>query len=45
MKSYKIDVSEFCRQAIKEKIKRDYEELLPKPKIEYCPFSNNTIKL
>ena len=38
MKSYKVDVSEFIRQAIKEKINRDYQELLPKPKKEYCPF-------
>jgi post-segregation antitoxin (ccd killing protein) len=38
MKLYGVDVSEFCRQAIKEKIKRDYEELIPKPQKEYCPF-------
>lgn len=43
MKSYKVDVSEFIRQAIKEKIQRDYKELLPKPKKEYCPFSSGTI--
>jgi len=45
MKSYKVDVSKFIRTAIKEKIKRDYGELLPKKQIEYCPFSNNTIKI
>jgi len=45
MKSYNVDVSQFIRDAIKEKIKRDYKELLPKPKPEYCPFSNNTIIL
>jgi hypothetical protein len=45
MKSYKVDVSEFIRIAISEKIQREYQELIPKPKIEYCPFSNNTIKL
>lgn len=38
MKCYNVDVSEFIRQAIKEKIKRDYSELIPKPKNEYCPF-------
>ena len=38
MKSYKIDVSEFIRQAIKEKINRDYKDLKPKPKKEYIPF-------
>ena len=31
MKSYNIDVGKFIREAIKEKIKRDYSELLPKP--------------
>ena len=35
MKSYNIDVGNFIRQAIQEKIKREYNDLLPKPK---CPF-------
>lgn len=38
MKSYNVDVSEFIRKAIKEKINREYKELKPKPKKEYCPF-------
>jgi hypothetical protein len=38
MKSYNVDVSEFMRKAIAEKIKRDYRELVPKPEKEYCPF-------
>ena len=38
MKSYKIDVSEFIRQAIAEKIKQDYKELIPKTKKQYYPF-------
>ena len=38
MKSYNVDVGEFIRQAIKDKIKREYSNLLPKPKKEYCPF-------
>jgi len=40
-----IKVSNFIRQAIKEKILRDAEELVDKSKIEYCPFSGNTIIL
>lgn len=38
MKSYNVDVSEFIRKAIKEKINREYKELKSKPKKEYCPF-------
>lgn len=38
MKSYNVDLSEFIRQAIKEKINREYKDLKPKPKKEYCPF-------
>ena len=38
MKSYNVDVSEFIRQAIKEKIDREYEQLKPKPEKIYCPF-------
>lgn len=38
MKSYNVDVSEFIRQAIKEKIDREYQDLIPRPKKEYCPF-------
>ena len=38
MKSYNVDVSEFIRQAIKEKIAREYSELKPKPEKVYCPF-------
>lgn len=45
MKSYNVDVAEFIRNAIKEKINREYKELLPKPKKQYCPFSNGTIKI
>lgn len=45
MKTYKIDVGKFIREAIAEKIKKEYSELLPKPKKNYCPFSNNTIEI
>ncbi len=38
MKSYNIDVGNFIREAISEKIKREHKNLLPKPKKEYCPF-------
>ena len=38
MKSYNIDVGKFIRDAISDKIKREYKDLLPKPKKEYCPF-------
>ena len=38
MKSYNVDVGKFIREAIDEKIKREYKDLLPKPtKIKY-PF-------
>lgn len=36
--SYQINVAQFIRDAISEKIKREYLYLLPKPKKEYCPF-------
>ena len=38
MKSYKVDVGQFIRDSIDEKIQREYKDLLPKPKKEYCPF-------
>jgi hypothetical protein len=37
MKSYNVDVGKFIRDAISEKIKREYNDLLPKPKNK-CPF-------
>ena len=43
--SYNVNVSNFIREAIKEKIEREHDNLIPKPKIEYCPFSNNTIEI
>jgi hypothetical protein len=36
--SYKVNVAQFIRDAIAEKIQREYKDLLPKPKKEYCPF-------
>lgn len=37
LKSKNYKVSDFIRQAIKEKIERDKHEIL-KPREEYCPF-------
>jgi len=37
MKFYNVDVGNFIREAIAEKIKRDYSDLISKPKKE-CPF-------
>ena len=45
IKSYNINVSRFIREAIAEKIKREHQDLIPKPEIEYCPFSNGTIEI
>lgn len=37
MKSYNVDVGNFIREAIAEKLKREYKDLLPKNK-PICPF-------
>lgn len=36
--SYKINVADFIRTAIQEKIKMDYDFLIPKVKKSECPF-------
>ena len=36
--SYKINVAEFIRDAIAEKIKREHHNLIPKPKKSDYPF-------
>lgn len=36
--SFGINVAQFIRDAISEKIKREYQSLLPKSKKENCPF-------
>jgi len=36
--SYQINVAQFIRESIQEKIKREYSELIPKPKKVFCPF-------
>jgi len=38
MKSYNVDVGKFIRDAISEKINREYSDIIPKPKKQYCPF-------
>jgi hypothetical protein len=38
MKSYNVDVGKFIREAIQEKIKREYQQLILKPKKSECPF-------
>ena len=38
MKSYNVDVGNFIRIAIAEKIQREYSELIPKEKKEYTPW-------
>ena len=45
MKSLNVDVGNFIREAIREKIDRDKSHLLPKKEIVYCPFSNGTIEI
>lgn len=36
--SYGINVAQFIRDAISEKIKKEYKDLLPKQKKAYGPF-------
>lgn len=38
MKKRNVKIPQFIRQAIKEKIQRDYAELKPKIKEDYRPF-------
>ena len=38
MKSYNIDVGKFIRDAISEKIKKEYKNLIPKEQKVNCPF-------
>ncbi len=38
MKSYNVDVGKFIRDAISEKIKKEYQNLIPKQETIKCPF-------
>jgi len=38
LKMYKVNVSQFIRTAIKEKLQRDWKEIKESKNKEYCPF-------
>lgn len=38
LKSYNVNVSQFIRAAIKEKLKRDWKTIKEKKERTYCPF-------
>jgi post-segregation antitoxin (ccd killing protein) len=38
LKHYDVNVSQFIRQAIKEKITREWKTIRAKKTREYCPF-------
>lgn len=38
MQSYKINVAQFIREAISEKIQRERQDMIPKQKAVHCPF-------
>jgi hypothetical protein len=38
MRSYKVDIGHFIRTAIKEKINREYSEIIEKRESIKCPF-------
>lgn len=38
LKTYDVNVSQFIRQAIKEKLERDWKSIKEKKNKEYCPF-------
>lgn len=38
LKSYDVNVSQFIRQAIKEKIQRDWKHIKESKNKSYCPF-------
>lgn len=38
LKSYNVNVNQFIRQAIKEKLKRDWKKIKYEKHKEYCPF-------
>lgn len=43
--TYEINVAQFIRDAVKEKLQREGFEITNKPKKKYCPFSNGTIEI
>jgi hypothetical protein len=38
LKSYNVNTSQFIRQAIKEKLQRDWKGIKEQHNKEYCPF-------
>lgn len=38
LKSYNVNTSQFIRQAIKEKIKREWKQIKESKESSYCPF-------
>jgi len=38
LKNYGVDVNQFIRQAVKEKILRDWKEIKESKNKAYCPF-------
>ena len=38
LKSYNVNTSQFIRQAIKEKLKREWKSIKEEKNKEYCPF-------
>jgi post-segregation antitoxin (ccd killing protein) len=38
LKSYNVNISQFIRTAIKEKIQRDWKKIKEEKNKEYCPF-------
>jgi hypothetical protein len=38
LKSFDVNLSQFIRQAIKEKLQRDWKGIKEKKTKEYCPF-------
>jgi hypothetical protein len=38
LNSYGVNVAQFIRDSIAEKIQREYKDLIPKPKKIHCPF-------
>ena len=38
LKSYNVNTSQFIRQAIKEKLKREWKSIKEEKNKDYCPF-------
>ncbi len=38
LRSYNVNVSQFIRRAIKEKLQRDWKSIKEKKNKDYCPF-------